>query len=55
MLANFAAQVDTCLLEAENFGPEVVCIKQRLLDMRIFRMGVIQIQDQAVRTHQQCP
>merc|ERR1712096_555204 len=25
--------VDTCLLEAENSGPEVVCIKQRLLDM----------------------
>jgi len=44
--------VDTCLLEAENSGPEVVCIKQRLLDMRTFRMGLIQTEDQLKFSYQ---
>eukprot|EP00090_Calanus_glacialis_P020562 TRINITY_DN3167_c0_g1_i1.p1 TRINITY_DN3167_c0_g1~~TRINITY_DN3167_c0_g1_i1.p1 ORF type:complete len:497 (-),score=185.88 TRINITY_DN3167_c0_g1_i1:543-2033(-) len=44
--------VDTCLLEAENSGPEVVCIKQRLLDMRTFRMGLIQTHDQLKFSYQ---
>ena len=44
--------VDTCLLEAQNSGPEVMCIKQRLLDMRTFRMGVIQTEDQLKFSYQ---
>jgi len=44
--------VDSCLLEAENFGPEVVCIKQRLLDMRTYRMGLIQTEDQLKFSYQ---
>eukprot|EP00092_Neocalanus_flemingeri_P059954 GFUD01071809.1.p1 GENE.GFUD01071809.1~~GFUD01071809.1.p1 ORF type:complete len:484 (-),score=133.90 GFUD01071809.1:1223-2674(-) len=44
--------VDTCLLEAENSGPEVVCIKQRLLDMRTYRMGLIQTEDQLKFSYQ---
>jgi len=44
--------VDTCLLEAENSGPEVVCIKQRLLDMRTYRMGLIQTHDQLKFSYQ---
>ena len=44
--------VDSCLLEAENAGPEVVNIKQRLLDMRSFRMGLIQTDDQLKFSYQ---
>merc|ERR1719430_311045 len=44
--------VDSCLLEAENFGPEVVCIEQRLLDMRTYRMGLIQTEDQLKFSYQ---
>jgi len=44
--------VDSCLLEAENVGPEVVNIKQRLLDMRSFRMGLIQTDDQLKFSYQ---
>ena len=44
--------VDTCLLEAQNSGPEVMCIKQRLLDMRTFRMGLIQTKDQLKFSYQ---
>ena len=44
--------VDTCLLEAQNSGPEVMCIKQRLLDMRTFRMGLIQTEDQLKFSYQ---
>jgi len=44
--------VDTCLLEAENSGPEEVCIKQRLLDMRTYRMGLIQTEDQLKFSYQ---
>jgi len=44
--------VDSCLLEAENSGPEVVCIKQRLLDMRTYRMGLIQTEDQLKFSYQ---
>jgi len=38
--------VDTCLLEAEQSGPEAVNIKNRLLEMRTYRMGLIQTEDQ---------
>lgn len=38
--------VDTCLLEASLSGPEVVNVKSRLLDMRTYRMGLIQTADQ---------
>ena len=44
--------VDSCLLEAENGGPEAVNIKQRLLDMRSFRMGLIQTDDQLKFSYQ---
>ena len=44
--------VDSCLLEAENAGPEVVNIKQRLLDMRSFRMGLIQTDHQLKFSYQ---
>lgn len=44
--------VDSCLLEAENSGPEVVNIKQRLLDMRTYRMGLIQTEDQLKFSYQ---
>ena len=44
--------VDSCLLEAENSGPEEVNIKQRLLDMRTFRMGLIQTDDQLKFSYQ---
>ena len=44
--------MDSCLLEAENSGPEVVCIKQRLLDMRTYRMGLIQTEDQLKFSYQ---
>merc|ERR1719277_1760727 len=44
--------VDSCLLEAETAGPEVVNIKQRLLDMRSFRMGLIQTDDQLKFSYQ---
>ena len=44
--------VDTCLLEAQSSGPEVMCIKQRLLDMRTFRMGLIQTEDQLKFSYQ---
>ena len=43
---------DSCLLEAENAGPEEVNIKQRLLDMRSFRMGLIQTDDQLKFSYQ---
>lgn len=38
--------VDTCLLEAETQGTEAVNVKARLLDMRTYRMGLIQTGDQ---------
>jgi len=38
--------VDTCLLEAEKMGSQAVNIKERLLDMRTCRMGLIQTEDQ---------
>jgi len=38
--------VDSCLLRAENEGPDSVNIRQTLLDMRTFRMGLIQTEDQ---------
>lgn len=38
--------VDTCLLEAETQGIEDVNVKARLLEMRTFRMGLIQTGDQ---------
>ena len=44
--SGFFVLVDSCLLEAETAGPEAVNIKQRLLDMRTFRMGLIQTDDQ---------
>ena len=44
--------VDSCLLEAETEGPETVNIKQRLLDMRTFRMGLIQTEDQLKFSYQ---
>jgi len=44
--------VDSCLLEAENSGPEAVNIKQTLLDMRSFRMGLIQTEDQLKFSYQ---
>jgi len=44
--------VDSCLLEAETAGPEAVNIKQRLLDMRTFRMGLIQTDDQLKFSYQ---
>ena len=44
--------VDSCLLEAENGGPEAVNIKQRLLDMRSFRMGLIRTDDQLKFSYQ---
>ena len=44
--------VDSCLLEAESSGPEEVNIKQRLLDMRTFRMGLIQTDDQLKFSYQ---
>ena len=44
--------VDSCLLEAENTGPESVNIKQRLLDMRTYRMGLIQTDDQLKFSYQ---
>jgi len=44
--------VDSCLLEAENSGPESVNIKQRLLDMRTYRMGLIQTDDQLKFSYQ---
>ena len=44
--------VDSCLLEAETGGPDQVNIKQRLLDMRTFRMGLIQTEDQLKFSYQ---
>ena len=44
--------MDSCLLEAENSGPEAVNIKQTLLDMRSFRMGLIQTEDQLKFSYQ---
>lgn len=44
--------VDSCLLEAETSGPESVNIKQRLLEMRTFRMGLIQTDDQLKFSYQ---
>lgn len=44
--------VDSCLLEAETSGPESVHIKQRLLEMRTFRMGLIQTDDQLKFSYQ---
>ena len=44
--------VDSCLLEAETEGPETVNIKQRLLEMRTFRMGLIQTEDQLKFSYQ---
>jgi len=38
--------VDSCLLQAENEGPAVVNVRQTLLNMRTFRMGLIQTEDQ---------
>ena len=38
--------VDSCLREAEISGQGVVRIKQRLLDMRTYRMGLIQSEEQ---------
>jgi len=38
--------VDTCLLEAETQGKDTVNVKDRLLDMRTQRMGLIQTYDQ---------
>jgi len=38
--------VDTCLLEAETKGTQAVNVKARLLDMRTYRMGLIQTGDQ---------
>ena len=38
--------VDSCLREAEMSGQGVVRIKQRLLDMRTYRMGLIQSEEQ---------
>jgi len=38
--------VDTCLLEAELSGTQAVNVKERLLDMRTYRMGLIQTPDQ---------
>ena len=44
--------VDTCLLEAENSWPEVLCIKQRLLNIRTYRTGLIQTYDQLKFSYQ---
>ena len=44
--------VDTCLLEAENSWPEVLCIKQRLLNIRTYRTGLIQTHDQLKFSYQ---
>lgn len=38
--------VDSCLLMAEQEGPERVSVKEVLLGMRRYRMGLIQTQDQ---------
>lgn len=38
--------VDSCLLQAEEQGPLSVNIKQTLLNMRTFRLGLIQTEDQ---------
>jgi tyrosine-protein phosphatase non-receptor type 1 len=38
--------VDSCLLQAEEQGPQAVNIKQTLLNMRTFRLGLIQTEDQ---------
>jgi len=38
--------VDTCLLEAERSGTEAVNVKDRLLDLRTYRMGLVQHEDQ---------
>jgi len=38
--------VDTCLLEAQLSGTQAVNVKERLLDMRTYRMGLIQTPDQ---------
>jgi hypothetical protein len=45
-------QVDTCLLEAEKFGPGAVSIKQRLLEMRTCRKGLIQTEEQLKFSYQ---
>jgi protein tyrosine phosphatase len=38
--------VDSCLLQAQEQGPHAVNIKQTLLNMRTFRLGLIQTEDQ---------
>jgi len=38
--------VDSCLLKAEKEGPNSVNIRQTLLQMRTFRLGLIQTEDQ---------
>jgi len=38
--------VDSCLLKAENEGPDSVNIRQTLLNMRTYRMGLIQTEEQ---------
>jgi len=38
--------VDSCLLQAERQGPQSVNIRQTLLSMRTFRLGLIQTDDQ---------
>lgn len=38
--------VDSCLLKAEKEGPQTVNIKETLLKMRTYRMGLIQTEDQ---------
>ncbi|XP_023345281.1 tyrosine-protein phosphatase non-receptor type 2 [Eurytemora carolleeae] len=43
--------VDSCLLRAETEGPDSVNIKQTLLNMRTYRMGLIQTEDQLKFTY----
>ena len=45
-------QVDTCLLEAEKFGPWPISIKDRLLDMRTCRKGLVQTEEQLKFSYQ---
>jgi len=44
--------VDSCLLEAQTAGPHQVNIKQRLLDMRTYRMNLVQTEDQLKFSYQ---
>ena len=45
-------QIDTCLLEAEKFGPGAVSVKQRLLEMRTCRKGLVQTEEQLKFSYQ---